>query len=138
VRCASRRAYAFPWASGLVDGGALMWEWAKHNPHPLVAILAVFAAGVLGLARFALTRHREYIAFVGHMEREEKNTWPALTQQIADNHAATMRRLDTQDGVLHAHGERISSLEGKMPNGEIHAIKAMVSDLWERRGEPRG
>jgi hypothetical protein len=71
------------------------------------------------------------------MEREEKKTWPALTQQIADNHAATMRRLDTQDGVLHAHGERISSLEAKMPNGEIHAIKAMVSDLWERRVKPR-
>jgi hypothetical protein len=49
-----------------------------------------------------------------------------------------MRRMDTQDGVLHAHGERIAALEAKMPNGEIHAIKAMVSDLWERRGEPRG
>jgi len=115
-----------------------MWEWMKANPHPLVAIMAAFAAGTIGLVRFTFTRHREYVAFVGHMEREEKNTWPALTQQIADAHAATMRRLDTQDGVLHAHGERISSLEGKMPNGEIHAIKAMVSDLWERRGEPRG
>ena len=114
-----------------------MWEWAKSNPHPLAAILAVFAAGVLGLARFALTRHREYIAFVGHLEREEKNTWPALTQQIADNHAATMRRLDTQDSVLHAHGERIAALEGKMPNGEIDAIRAMVADLWELRGKPR-
>jgi hypothetical protein len=49
-----------------------------------------------------------------------------------------MRRLDTQDSVLHAHGERIAALEGKMPNGEIGQIKAMVSDLWERRGEPRG
>ena len=129
MRCASRRAYAFPWASGLVDGGALMWEWAKHNPHPLVAILAVFTAGLLGLARFALTRHREYIAFVGHMEREEKNTWPALTQQIADNHAATMRRLDTQDGVLHAHGERIASLEGKMPNGQINEMLELLKKL---------
>ena len=114
-----------------------MWEWAKHNPHPLAAILAVLAGALLWMGRFALTRHREYLAFVGHMEREEKNTWPALTQQIADNHAATMRRLDTQDGVLHAHGERISSLEAKMPNGEIHAIKAMVSDRWERRVKPR-
>ena len=112
-----------------------MWEWMKANPHPLVAIMAAFAAGTIGLVRFTFTRHREYVAFVGHMEREEKNTWPALTQQIADAHAATMRRLDTQDGVLHAHGERIASLEA---NGEIHAIKAMVSDLWERRGEPRG
>jgi hypothetical protein len=113
------------------------WEWAKTYPHPAAAILALISGALLWLARFALTRHREYIAFTGHMEREETNTWPALTQQIADAHAATMRRLDTQDGVLHAHGERIASLEGKMPNGEINAIKAMVSDLWERRGEPR-
>ena len=114
-----------------------MWEWMKANPHPLVAIMAAFAAGTIGLVRFTFTRHREYVAFVGHMEREEKNTWPALTQQIADAHAATMRRLDAQDGVLHKHGERISALEGKMPNGQLDEIKAMVSDLWERRGKPR-
>ena len=110
----------------------------KSNPHPLAAILSVLAGALLWMGRFALTRHREYLAFTAHMEREERTTWPALTQQIADAHAATMRRMDTQDGVLHAHGERIAALEAKMPNGEIHAIKAMVSDLWERRGEPRG
>jgi len=115
-----------------------MWEWATRNPHPLVAILAAFAAGFLWLVRFALTRHREFVAFTAHMELEEKKTWPALTNQIADAHNATMRRLDTQDSVLHAHGERISSLEGKMPNGEIGQIKTMVVDLWERRGKPRG
>jgi hypothetical protein len=114
-----------------------MWDWVTRNPHPLVAILAAFAAGFLWLVRFALTRHREFIAFTGHMEREETETWPALTNQIAGNHEATMRRLDAQDLVLHAHGERISSLEGKMPNGEIHAIRAMVADLWELRGKPR-
>ena len=114
-----------------------MWEWMKSNPHPLAAILSVLAGALLWMGRFALTRHREYIAFVGHMEREEKKTWPTLTQQIADNHAATMRRLDTQAAVLHAHGERISSLEGKMPNGEIHAIKTMVTALFERRAKPR-
>ena len=129
MRCASRRAYAFPWASGLVGGGALMWEWATRNPHPLVAILAVLAGALLWLARFALTRHREYIAFTGHMEREETKTWPALTQQIFDNHAATMRRLDTQDGVLHAHGERIASLEAKMPNGQIKEMLELVRKL---------
>jgi len=114
-----------------------MWEWMKANPHPLVAILAVFAAGLIGLVRFAFTRHREYVAFVGHMEREEKNTWPALTQQIADAHAATMRRLDTQDSVLHAHGERIASLEGKMPNGEINEIRRMVKAMYERGTQPK-
>jgi len=115
-----------------------MWDWATRNPHPLVAILAAFAAGFLWLVRFALTRHREFIAFTGHMLREETETWPALTNQIAGNHAATMRRLDTQDQALHAHGERIAALEAKMPNGEIHAIKAMVNDLWERRTKSRG
>ena len=106
-----------------------MWEWATRNPHPLVAILAVLAGALLWLARFALTRHREYLAFVGHMAREEKETWPALTQQIADAHAATMRRLDTQDGVLHAHGERIASLEAKMPNGQIKEMLELVRKL---------
>ena len=115
-----------------------MWEWATRNPHPLVAILAAFAGALLWLSRFALTRHREFIAFTGHMEREEKETWPALTQQIDDNHAATMRRLDAQDLVLHAHGERISSLEAKMPNGEINQIKRMVEAMYERRLKPRG
>ena len=113
-----------------------MWEWATRNPHPLVAILAVLAGALLWLVRFALTRHREFIAFTGHMQREETETWPALTKQIADNHEATMRRLDAQDLVLREHGERISSLEGKMPNGEIYAIRAMVADLWELRAKP--
>jgi len=115
-----------------------MWEWMKSNPHPLAAILAVLAGALLWLGRFALTRHREFIAFTGHMQREETETWPALTNQIADAHNATMRRMDTQDSVLHAHGERIAALEGKMPNGEIGQIKTMVVDLWERRGKPRG
>jgi len=106
-----------------------MWEWAKHNPHPLAAILAVLAGALLWLGRFALTRHREYLAFVGHMEREEKKTWPALTQQIADAHNATMRRLDTQDSVLHQHGERIAALEGKMPNGQIDEMLGLLKKL---------
>jgi hypothetical protein len=106
-----------------------MWEWAKHNPHPLAAILAVLAGALLWLGRFALTRHREYLAFVGHMEREEKKTWPALTKQIADAHNATMRRLDAQDGVLHKHGERIASLEGKMPNGQIDEMLGLLKKL---------
>jgi len=114
-----------------------MWEWIKSDPHPLAATLAVLAGALLWLARFALTRHREYIAFTAHMEREEKTTWPALTQQIADAHAATMRRLDTQDGVLHQHGERIASLEGKMPNGEILEIQRMVKAMYERSTTPR-
>jgi len=101
----------------------------KSNPHPLAAILAVFTAGLLGLARFALTRHREYLAFVGHMEREEKKTWPALTKQIADAHNATMRRLDTQDSVLHQHGERIAALEAKMPNGQIDEMLELLKKL---------
>jgi len=109
-----------------------------HMVHPVLAASAIVAAGLLWLVRFALTRHREFIAFTGHMQREETETWPALTKQIAGNHEATMRRLDMQDLVLHAHGERISSLEGKMPNGEIGQIKTMVVDLWERRGKPRG
>jgi len=106
-----------------------MWEWAKHNPHPLAAILTVLAGALLWLGRFALTRHREYLAFVGHMEREEKKTWPALTKQIADAHNATMRRLDAQDGVLHKHGERIASLEGKMPNGQIDEMLGLLKKL---------
>ena len=106
-----------------------MWEWAKHNPHPLAAILAVLAGALLWLGRFALTRHREYLAFVGHMEREEKKTWPALTKQIADAHNATMRRLDAQDGVLHKHGERIAALEGKMPNGQIDEMLGLLKKL---------
>ena len=114
-----------------------MWEWAKHNPHPLAAILTVLAGALLWLGRFALTRHREYLAFVGHMEREEKKTWPALTKQIADAHNATMRRLDTQDIVLHRHGERIAALEAKMPNGEIHEIQRMVQAMYERGAKPK-
>jgi len=106
-----------------------MWEWAKHNPHPLAAILTVLAGALLWLGRFALTRHREYLAFVGHMEREEKNTWPALTKQIADAHNATMRRLDSQDGVLQKHGERIASLEGKMPNGQMEEMLGLLKKL---------
>jgi hypothetical protein len=106
--------------------------------HPIIAASAVVATGVLWLFRFAFTRHREFLAFSGHMKREEEQVWPELQQQMAANHEATMRRLDAQDQVLHAHGERISSLEGKMPNGEIGQIKKMVSDLWERRGKARG
>ena len=115
-----------------------MWDWVTRNPHPLVAILAAFAAGFLWLVRFALTRHREFIAFTAHMELEEKKTWPALTNQIADAHNATMRRLDTQDSVLHQHGERIAALEAKMPNGEIHEIQRMVKAMYERGAKPRG
>ena len=110
----------------------------KSNPHPLAAILSVLAGALLWMGRFALTRHREYLAFTAHMEREEKNTWPALTQQIADAHNATMRRLDTQDSVLHQHGERIAALEAKMPNGEIHEIQRMVKAMYERGAKPRG
>ena len=106
--------------------------------HPIIVASSIVAAGVLWLFRFAFTRHREFIAFTGHMRLEETETWPALTKQIAGNHEATMRRLDMQDLVLHAHGERISSLEGKIPNGEIGQIKTMVADLWERRTKLRG
>ena len=106
-----------------------MWDWVTRNPHPLVAILAAFAAGFLWLVRFALTRHREFIAFTGHMRLEETETWPALTKQIADAHNATMRRLDAQDGVLHKHGERIASLEGKMPNGQIDEMLGLLKKL---------
>ena len=105
--------------------------------HPIIVASSIVAAGVLWLFRFAFTRHREFIAFTGHMNREEAEVWPALKAQMADNHTATMRRLDAQDSVLHQHGERISALEGKMPNGQLDEIKAMVSDLWERRGKPR-
>ena len=105
--------------------------------HPILGASAIVSAGVLWMFRFAFTRHREYIAFTSHMKREEEQVWPQLKAQIADNHAATMRRLDEQDVVLHAHGERIASLEGKMPNGEIHAIKELVTRLYERRTKPR-
>lgn len=105
--------------------------------HPIIVVVSIVAAGVLWLFRFAFTRHREFLAFTGHMEREEEQVWPALKNQLANNHAATMKRLDVQDAALHAHGERIAALEGKMPNGEIRDIKQMVADLWERRTKPR-
>lgn len=105
--------------------------------HPILVGASIVAAAMLWLARFAFTRHREFIAFTGHMKREEEQVWPQLKRQMADNHAATMRRLDEQDHVLQLHGERIAHLEGKIPNGEIGEIKAMVTQLFERRAKPR-
>lgn len=106
------------------------WEWVKTYPHPAAAVLALISGALLWLGRFAFTRHREFVAFVAHMDREEKQVWPSLAKQLADNHHEAMT-------LLSEHGERISALEAKMPNGEIHAIVAMVSDLWERRNDRR-
>ena len=100
--------------------------------HPVIVVASILAAGVLWLFRFAFTRHREFIAFTGHMTREEEQVWPALKVQMAENHEATMSRLDTQNQVLRAHGERIAALEGKMPNGEINEIKRMVKAMYDR------
>ena len=49
--------------------------------HPIIVASSIVAAGVLWLFRFAFTRHREFIAFTGHMTREEAEVWPALKAQ---------------------------------------------------------
>lgn len=107
------------------------WEWAKTYPHPAAAVLALISGGLLWLGRFAFTRHREFLAFVGHMDREEKMVWPSLAKQLADNHREAMT-------LLSEHGERISAIEGKMPNGDIREIQRMVKAMYERRTTPRG
>ena len=98
-----------------------MVEWMRAH-HPAAAFLALASGAILWTMRFAFTRHREYLAITAHMAREEKEVWPALTKQLADNHQEAMV-------LLHQHGERISKLEGRMPNGELAVMKGMLERL---------
>ena len=100
-------------------------DWIARNPHTAVAIVVATSAAILSLFRFGLSRHSEYIAFMSHMTREEKEVWPAvksLHQEVTANHLEAVR-------LLEGHSLRIKALEEKMPNGEIHEIKASLGAL---------
>ena len=88
-------------------------DWAAIGG--TVAVLGVAGATL----RYVGQRAAEYTSLVSHMTREETQVWPAvkkLDEKITRNHLELIK--------LHAlHGERLSRVEARMPNGEIKAIR---------------
>jgi hypothetical protein len=110
-------------------------DWILRNPHVAVAAITGTAAIALFVVRFGLTRHREFVVFTRHMQREEDEVWPetitsihALDAKLAGYHEEAMRQL------AH-HGERIARVEARMPNGELEVIKRMLGQLLVRKAE---
>jgi len=100
-------------------------NWIAANPNAAIA-LAVAASGItLAMVRFALLRHREYIVFMKHVEREEKEVWPALDHKITLYHGETL-------ALFSDHGERLASLEAKMPNGQLDEMQRTLDTILAR------
>jgi hypothetical protein len=108
-------------------------DWITRNPHLTTAAITGAAAVVLFVVRIGLSRHREYVAFVSHMRREEAEVWPqtvnslhALDEKVTEFHVEMLRQFSV-------HGERLAKVEARMPNGELAALKGLVEQLLERR-----
>lgn len=91
-------------------------DWITGNPSAAVALTVAVLGFVAALIGFATRRHREYVTFMKHVEREEREVWPALDRKITTYHGEML--------VLFAHhGERLASLEAKMPNGQLEEMQ---------------
>jgi hypothetical protein len=90
----------------------------------ITAVVAVSAATL----RYIGQRAVEYTALVSHMTREETQVWPAvklLDEKLTKNHAQIL--------ALHSsHGERLSRVEAKLPNGQIKTIQASLDAISDK------
>ncbi len=111
-----------------------MLAWAERNPAAAVAAVVATVTAVVALVRWALARHREYTRVMAHMAREEAEVWPSVQSAIAGQREEAMRNHRELLEKLHLHGERISKVEARMPNGELKQILATLDQLVKAKG----
>ncbi len=115
----------------------LAFAWIRDNPATATTLLLFLLGALATMVRYGLVRHREFVLFKQHMQREESEVWPKnleAVQQLGERFAVAQREMADQVTELHAemlrlfakHGERLASVEAKMPNGEIREIRDML------------